>query len=76
MTNNYCIFFFSDRLSPRTTSLINDIENEANEYHEEWQNMSEILIDLQSFRRALNDIMSRMLEDLSHPLTLDKSKER
>ena len=48
-TNNYCMFFFSDRLSPITTSLITDIENEANDYHEEWQNMNEILIDLQSF---------------------------
>uniref|UniRef100_A0A8C4QDN9 Kringle domain-containing protein n=1 Tax=Eptatretus burgeri TaxID=7764 RepID=A0A8C4QDN9_EPTBU len=74
-TNNYSIFF-SDRLSPITTSLITHIENEANEYHEEWQNMNEILIYLQSFRRELKNIISRLLEDLSHPLTLDKSKER
>ena len=69
------IYFFSDRLSP-ITSLITDVENEVDEYHEEWQNINEILIDLQSFRRELNGIMSRWLEDLSHPLTLDKSKER
>ena len=69
--NNYCILFFSDRLSPIRTSLITDLENEANEYHEEWQNMNEILIDLKLFRRELNDIMSQWLEDLSHPLTLD-----
>ena len=41
------VCFFSDRLPPITTSLITDIENEANDYHEEWQNMNEILIDLQ-----------------------------
>ena len=74
-SNNYCIFF-SYRVSPTTTSLITDIENEANEYHEEWQNMIEILIGLQSFQRELNDIMTRLLEELSHALMLDKSKER
>ena len=63
-TNNSC--FFPHRLSPITTSLITDIENESNKYHEEWRNMNEILIDLQSYRRELNDIMSRLLEDLSH----------
>ena len=41
--------FFYDRLSQITTSLITDIENEANDYHEECHNMNEILIDLQSF---------------------------
>ena len=66
----------SDRLSP-ITKLITDVENEANEYHEEWQNMNEILTELQSVRRKLHDVMARCLEDFSHPLTLDKkSNER
>ena len=57
--------------------MITVVENEANECHEEWQNMNEILTELQTVRRELHDEMMKCSEDFSHPLTLDeKSNER
>jgi len=58
--NNYWVF--SDRLSP-ITKFITDVEHQANSYHEEWQNMNEILTELQSVRRELHNEM-KCFEDL------------
>ena len=67
---------YTTRLAPIRTLMITDLENEAIEYHEEWQKMNDILKDIQSFRRELNDIIVGWKEVLSHPLTLNESNQR
>ena len=75
-TNNYCMFFFSHRLSPIRTSFMTDLETESIEYHEEWQKMNDFLKDIQSFRRELNDIIVGWKEVLSCRLTLNELSQR
>ena len=72
MNNNYCMFFFSNRLFPIRTLLITDVENELSELHDEWIKMNDFLQDIQSFRNELNDIIVDWKELLSPHQTLNE----